>query len=294
MTIQSIHPVRGGEDRSVTDIHAHATDPAATADQAPGPRRRAAAASAITRHQAWAAAIPIVLVNAVAFTGQLEFLRAHLPIGLPGQILVAVALESVAVYLAYHAHVAQLADDSAMRLRLAAYAWAAGIAAMNYSHYAGPHWRPTFAALAFALCSAASPWLWSVHSRRASRDALKARGLIEPHAVRLGATRWTWHMLKSARVMWHATWIGENNPAAAIAMVETAGLPPVDIDAATLAGLTQRERLLVGFGAAGSLDVPAALAILEKYGAPVDQSAAYKTRTAIAGPPKAASNGDGP
>jgi hypothetical protein len=66
--------------------------------------------------------------------------------------------------------------------------------------------------------SLSSPWLWSVHSRRASRDALKARGLIEPHAVRLGATRWTWHPLRSSRVMFRATWEGESDPAKAIAL----------------------------------------------------------------------------
>jgi hypothetical protein len=180
------------------------------------------AAAAAFAHRAWLAAIPVVLVNAVAFYGQLAFLRSHLPAAPPVQALVAVALESIAVYLAWQAHLAQLADDSALRLRLAAYAMAAVIAAMNYSHYAGPHWRPTFAALAFALCSAISPWLWSVHSRRESRDALKAKGLIEPHAVRLGVTRWVWHPLRSPRVMWHATWEGETDPARAIALLSPA------------------------------------------------------------------------
>jgi Protein of unknown function (DUF2637) len=155
----------------------------------------------------------------VAFWGQLAFLHGHLAAPAGVQALVAVALESIAVYLAWQAHLAQLADDSALRLRLAAYAMAALIAAMNWSHYAGPGWRPTFAAAAFALCSAISPWLWSVHSRRESRDALKVRGLIEPRAVRLGMTRWLWHPLRSPAVMWHATWAGENDPAKAIAML---------------------------------------------------------------------------
>ena len=82
-----------------------------------------------------------------------------------------------------------------------------------------PGWRPTFAAVTFGLMSLSSPWLWSVHSRRVSRDALKAEGLIEPHAVRLGATRWTWHPIRSVRVMWAATWDGERDPGRAIAGV---------------------------------------------------------------------------
>jgi len=152
---------------------------------------------------------------------------------------------------------------------------------MNYSHYAA-HWRPTFAAIAFGICSAASPWLWSVHSRRVSRDALKASGLIEPHAVRLGATRWTWHPLKSAHVMWHATWKGENDPAAAIALADAAELPGIGIDAAVLAGMTSKERLYLAFGAIGELSVPKALAVLKDKGAPIDQSSAYQIRKALA------------
>jgi hypothetical protein len=192
----------------------------------PQPARWQSATRQMAARRGWLAAIPVVLVNAVAFYGQLAFLRGHLLAPVAVQALVAVALESIAVYLAWQAHLAQLADDSAMRLRLAAYGMAALIGTINFSHYAAPHWRPTFAAIAFALCSAISPWLWSVHSRRESRDALKARGLIEPHAVRLGVTRWLWHPLRSPVVMWHATWAGENDPARAIALAEAS--PPDD------------------------------------------------------------------
>jgi hypothetical protein len=161
--------------------------------------------------------VPIVAVNIVAFLGQLAYLSGHLAWPLAGQILVAATLESVAVYLAWQAHLALIADDAAFRLRLAAYAVAAVIGVMNYSHFAGPGWRPAFTAVAFGMCSVLSPWLWSVHSRRVSRDALKDRGLIEPHAVRLGGTRWAWHPLDSFRVMRRATWTGETDPVSAIA-----------------------------------------------------------------------------
>jgi len=183
-------------------------------------------------HRGWLAAVPVVLVNTVAFSGQLAFLRHHLPWTPAGQVLVAVTLESVAVYLAWQAHLALAADDSALRLRLAAYGFAAVIGVMNYSHYMAAHWRPTFAAVTFGLMSLSSPWLWSVHSRRQSRDALKAKGLIEPHAVRLGATRWTWHPFRSARVMFRATWQGENDPAKAVL------LPPVKATEAAAGDVT--------------------------------------------------------
>jgi hypothetical protein len=190
-------------------------------------------------HRGWLAAIPVVLVNAVAFGAQLGFWRVHVPL-LAEAVLVALALESIAIYLAWQAHLAQLADDSALRLRLAAYGMALVIGALNYSHFALPGWRPDVAAVTFGMMSAISPWLWSVHSRRASRDALKARGLIEPHAVRLGTTRWAWHPLRSARVMFRATWRGENDPAKALALPaitatesETADMPDGDSDSDT-------------------------------------------------------------
>lgn len=180
-------------------------------------QRRQHVTSAVASHRGWLAAVPIVLVNAVAFAGQLAFLRTHLPWPLAGQVLVAVTLESVAVYLAWQAHLALAADDSALRLRLAAYSFALVIGVMNYSHWCAPGWRPTFAAVTFGLMSVSSPWLWSVHSRRVSRDALKDRGLIESHAVRLGATRLLWHPVRSVRVMRWAAWAGENDPARVIA-----------------------------------------------------------------------------
>lgn len=171
---------------------------------------------AVAEHRGWFAAVPVVLVNAVAFGAQLGFWRAHVPLAAEA-VLVALALESIAVYLAWQAHLAQLADDSALRLRLAAYGMALLIGALNYSHFMLPGWRPTVEAVTFGMMSAISPWLWSVHSRRVSRDALKARGLIEPHAVRLGGTRWAWHPWRSVCVMSAATWAGETDPVKAIA-----------------------------------------------------------------------------
>ena len=167
-------------------------------------------------NRAVAAAIPVAAVNAVAFFAQLGFMRQHVPWHLPGQILVALTLESIAVYLAFQAHLAQLADDSALRLRLFAYGVALIIAALNYSHYCAPGWRPTAVAVTAALCSAISPWLWGIHSRRESRDRLLAAGKIDKHALRLGATRWVWHPLRSFQVMFRSTWRGTTSPRKAI------------------------------------------------------------------------------
>lgn len=167
--------------------------------------------------RAYAAAAAIVPVNSTAFIGQFAYLRANVHWILPGIALIAVAVESIAVYLAGHAHLAMLANDSALRLKLAAYSFAAIIGGLNYSHYDAPHWRPTALAVIMFIASAISPWLWSIHSRRASRDKLLARKLVDEHAVRLGSNRWTWHPLRSTRVTSWATWHGVNDPARAIA-----------------------------------------------------------------------------
>lgn len=168
-------------------------------------------------HRAWMAAVPIVIVNYVAYRAQLRFWQAHLDRA--DAFLVSVALESVAVYWSWLAHQALVADDSALRPRLAAYGMALIIGALNYSHYMNPGWKPTVAAVTFGGMSVISPWLWTAYSRRISRPILKAKNLIEDHAVRLGITRWFLHAYRCARVMHKATWIGENRPAEAIQRV---------------------------------------------------------------------------
>ena len=165
------------------------------------------------------AIVPLVLCNAIAVFGQLSFIRAHVHWPLIGAVMFALSLESIAVFLAYHAHLALVSNDSALKLRLASYGMGLLIGILNYSHYAN-NWRPTFEAVAVGMLSAISPWLWAVHSRRESRDALMQAGLIEPHAVRLGATRVMWHPVKSARVMYAATWLGVTEPAEAVALIE--------------------------------------------------------------------------
>lgn len=176
------------------------------------------------------AAIPLVLVNIIAFSGQLAFIRDHVRWPLAGDILFAAALESIALYLAYAAHDALMAEDSAFRLRLASYGFALVIGILNYSHYA-LNWRPTFEAVAVGLMSVSSPWLWGIYSRRNSRDALKAKGLIEPIAVRLGFTRWLWWPKRAFHVFRLAAWTGERNPVLAIEQWEeltSENLPQID------------------------------------------------------------------
>ena len=166
------------------------------------------------------AAPPIIACNMVAFFGQFEFIRTHLDWFLPGQILFAAALESIAIYLAFAAHDALMSEDSAFRLRMGSYGFALIIGALNYSHYAGPSLRPTFPAIGTGLMSAISPMLWGIYSRRLSRNALKEKGLVESIAVRLGFTRWLYWPKESFQVFRMAVWSGERNPAKAISAWE--------------------------------------------------------------------------
>jgi hypothetical protein len=161
-----------------------------------------------------------LLVNTVAFIGQYGYASEHFGWDKPGDILYAATIESIAVTVAAHAHQSQKNNDSALRTKLASYALGAVVGALNYSHFS-VHWHPTAKAVSLGLLSALSPWLWSMFSRRVSRDLFMERGLLEGRAVKLGATRWFWHPLGSFRAMRWATWIGEQNPSAAIVAVGT-------------------------------------------------------------------------
>jgi hypothetical protein len=156
----------------------------------------------------------IILVNGVSISGQVIFWRSHLPWPIILCIGFAVALESVAIFLAYHASKAELAQDSAFKLRIVSYAFGVIIGGLNASHFLN-HGHLTAASIGMGLLSASSPWLWAIHSRREARDELKARGLIDDRAVRLGL-RWFLFPADSFGVFRLAVWNGESNPIAAI------------------------------------------------------------------------------
>jgi Protein of unknown function (DUF2637) len=180
-------------------------------------------------------AIPLVICNLIAFTGQLSFIRDHMSWPLIGDIGLAAGLESIALFLTFMAADALMAEDSAFRLRLGSYIVAGIVAALNYSHYAD-NGRPTFAAVATGLMSFMSPILWGIYSRRNSRDALKAKGLIESRAVKFGVNRWLWWPGRTFHVYRYAAWTGEIQPAAAITQWETYQTEKDEIENASLNG----------------------------------------------------------
>lgn len=168
-------------------------------------------------------AVPLVLVNTCAVWGQAGWAHDHITgsqdvwgwLQWVFAAVLAVTVESVAIWLAMQAHRALLAGDAALRLRLASYGVGALVATSNYNHWMRPGWRPTAAALLFAAFSMASPWLWGIHSRFVQREQLRARGLVDEAAVRFSTARWMWWP-KRTFVVWRlAVWEGERDPAEA-------------------------------------------------------------------------------
>jgi hypothetical protein len=142
--------------------------------------------------------VPLLIVNGAAVYGQIAY--AFDEIAPPGwdfglrvalSVLFAAAVESIAVYVGWHAHDALLskATATAARLRRASYLIAAAVAAINYAHFAGEHMAPTAAAVAFGLLSLLSPWLWGLHTRRAQHVQLRDEGAVDCVGATFSAER---------------------------------------------------------------------------------------------------------
>jgi hypothetical protein len=183
---------------------------------------------------------PLVLVNAAAVYGQVQWATVNLTAGSIGlAVLFALTVESIAVYLAYEAHAALLAGDASFRLRAASYLAAGLVGVLNYSHFAGPGLRPTAAALAFGALSSISPWLWSIRSRSLRRDQLRAAGLIDPRSAHFAAAKWLnfpirtirayrWsvdHGVQEERAAWEAYRAAQHHRRAGVPEPEAQGRP---------------------------------------------------------------------
>jgi hypothetical protein len=160
--------------------------------------------------------LPLLFVNGFAVVGQAGFAHDRLHWQLLAAAGFAGTLESIALYIGYHAHAALMAGDSATKLRLASYSVGAVIGGINYEHYAGPRGEPTAMAVIFGLLSLISPWLWAMHGRYKNRRRLEQLGLIDERAPHFSAAKWlhfpiqTWgalrygigHNIKDPAVAW--------------------------------------------------------------------------------------------
>lgn len=144
------------------------------------------------------AVAPLVVVNGLAVYGQLAYALEHiaptawvLPARIALSIGFAAAVESVALYVGWHAHDALLLKShaTARNLRRWSFLIAAAVAAMNYAHFASAGLRPTAAACAFGLLSLLSPWMWGLHTRRAARLQLLKERKVDEGGAEFSAER---------------------------------------------------------------------------------------------------------
>ncbi|KAB8186833.1 hypothetical protein FH608_045910 [Nonomuraea phyllanthi] len=194
-------------------------------------RKTAAATARTTAYEVWRHRLTswwhafvmvgaIVGVNIVAVAGQVTAFQAA-PFSWPaaGALGAAAVIESIAIYIGWHAHIALIEGDSVFRLRAASYGIAAGVAALNYHHYAAD-WSLDDQAVMFGGASLLSPWLWAIHSRHVHRKDLRAKGLIDPRAPKFAALRWILHRAETWRALKWAVRHGEQSPTAAILAIQ--------------------------------------------------------------------------
>lgn len=165
--------------------------------------------------------VPLLLVNSAAVYGQAGWAYDHLGRGIIVAILFAAAVESIGIYLAAEAHSALMAGDASARLRLSSYLVGLLVGALNYAHFAGPHYEVTPVALTFGLLSSISPWLWSIRSRSMNRDRLRELGQVDPRAVKFSLLRWALFPARTAAAFRAAVWAGVVTPAEAVAAADS-------------------------------------------------------------------------
>lgn len=186
------------------------------------------------------AMFPITTTTTMAMIGQFGWGLDHLdqigssPTDVVRIVVVtmfAAGLESLGLFLGYHADRALQRRDSAFGMYLGAFTVSGIVGALNYSHYASTTQTTTIlgfdlpgataTAVVFALFSFVNPALWRIHSRAKNRDRLKANGEIDTRAVRLSWSRKLWHPVRSIRTMYWATWDSSvQTPADAVALYE--------------------------------------------------------------------------
>ncbi|SDI20444.1 hypothetical protein SAMN05421505_13821 [Sinosporangium album] len=152
-------------------------------------------------------------VNGVAVSGQaMSFMQRGLP---PlWAVLAAGIVESVAVYVSWHAHVALREGDAAWATRMWSYLVGAGAGYLSYTHVQD---YPEL----FAACSLASPWLWSMHSRHLHRKDLREKGLIDPRVPKFSALRWLLHTKETFAAFKWAVSEGVQSPHIAVEVVRS-------------------------------------------------------------------------
>lgn len=252
--------------------------PEAVNDASPGMLRHLSA----VRWSAVALAVVLIGVEAViaaeSFGGLVGF--AHL-IGIRGGAAygVPVTLDGVGLVAALLALRAELAGESSAIYRAALFAFTGASAVANWWH--GRHADGTPAALYYGGMSLAVAVMFVLVLRQLRAEDRRRAGLVAERLPKFSAPLWLRYPKLTGRAWSLAVLRGYRTPREAVNAALAAEVPVLELDAEQLAALPPRDRLVVAFGAVGAIDVPKALALLERHGAPVDQSHAYQIRKAI-------------
>lgn len=187
--------------------------------------------SAIKREQLFESVInyaPLVIISGLAITGQYGSFSDYLAPTFGATIakvvaaLMALGLESIALFLGLHAMKALQRKDSAAGLLISATLIAGLVAYLNYDHYKLPTGTASIASYAFALFSFIAPFLWRVKIRSDHRNELAANGEIDVRGLKLPRVMWAMHPIKSYRVYRLAAWTGQRDVELAVKEWETA------------------------------------------------------------------------
>lgn len=163
----------------------------------------------------------MLVVNALTVYGQLAYAMAHIaPASWPLVARVAlsigfaVAIESVSLYVQWHAHDALLlkSHSTARSLRRWSFLIAAAVGAMNYSHFSPFGVRPSAAAVAFGMLSLLSPWMWGLHSRRAARIQLLKERRVDDAGAEFSTARKRAFPVRSWKAYRHSIDFGITDP----------------------------------------------------------------------------------
>lgn len=187
---------------------------------------------------------PLVIISGLAITGQYGSFSNYLAPtfhGFAGFVagLMALGLESIALFLGLHAMKALRRKDSAAGLLIGATLVAGLVAYLNFDHYQNADGTASIASYAFALFSFIAPFLWRVKIRSDHRDELAQNGEIDKRGLKLPRVMWAMHPIKSYKVYRHAAWTGQRDAEIAVKEweaitadqpVKAKGVTPQDLD----------------------------------------------------------------
>jgi hypothetical protein len=234
------------------------------------------------RWSAVALALTLLGVEAViaaeSFGGLVGF--AHM-IRIPGArgLGVPVTLDGVALVAALLALRAELAGESSALPRLVLFVFTGASVAANWWH--GRASGGTAAALYFGGMSLAVTIVFILVLRAIRTEERRRAGTVTGRLPHFSAPLWFRYPGLTWRSWSLAVLRGYRSPREAVDAAQAAELPPLELDSAALAAMAPRDRLVAAFGAVGAVDVPRALALLEKHGCAPDQSHAYQIRKAL-------------